>query len=65
MDGKLAIGKSSEKVNRVENNIFANSFIDTTIQNSGKRERSIWCHTYNSNLKFSNKKINIKEKKMC
>jgi len=41
LDGKLAIGKSCEKVNGVENNVFANLFIDTTIQNSGKRERSI------------------------
>ena len=40
LDGKLAIGKGCGVVNGVENNVFANSLIGTTIQDGGKRERS-------------------------
>ena len=40
LDSKLAIGKDCEEVNGIENNVFANSLIGTTIQDSGKRERS-------------------------
>jgi len=40
LNGKLAIGKGCEKVNGVENNVFANSLISTTIQDGGKRERN-------------------------
>jgi len=39
LDGKLAIKKGYKVVNGVENNVFANSLIDTTIQDDGKKKR--------------------------
>ena len=40
LDSKLAIGKGYKVVNRVENNVFANSLIGTIIQDSDKKKRS-------------------------
>ena len=40
LDGKLAIVEGFELVAEVEECIIANSLMDTTIQDSGKRERS-------------------------
>ena len=41
LDGKLAIVKGCELVAEVENNVFANSLMGTTMQDGGKRERAI------------------------
>ena len=40
LDSNWAIGKSCKVENKVENNIFANSLIDITIQDDSKRQRS-------------------------
>jgi len=40
VDGNWASKKGCIAVNKVENNIFANSLINATIQDGGKRERS-------------------------
>ena len=41
VDSKWAICKGCIVVVEVENNVFTNSLISATIQDSGKRERSI------------------------
>ena len=45
-DGNWAIGEDFRAVSKVENNVFANALIGTTIQDGGKRERSnkSWCN---------------------
>ena len=44
MDSNLAIGKGCEAANKVENNVFANSLMGTTIEDGGKRKRSNWTY---------------------
>ncbi len=40
LDGNWVIWKDCRLIAEVKNNLFANSLIDATIQDSGKRERS-------------------------
>jgi len=67
----LAIWRDCRLIAEVENNLFTNYLIDTTIQDGGKKERNnvifdfTWLKTHNSKINWQKEKIVIIRCSIC